>query len=291
MLAKVKSTPVKNSKHALGLYLREIGITPLLTPEEEKALGLRIQSGDQEAVRKLVEANLRFVVKIAKKYRGYGVSLQDLINEGNLGLIEAAKRFDPSRNVKFISYAVWWIRQMMLTAISNMGHPMRLPIKINNILHRVGLTTAKKTRELKRKPTAQEIAEEVGIGVDALNSVLEVSGHTISLNKPLNHDKELVLENMVSRIGDYTMEDSMVQQSIRDLLYKALGDLAHNEERVLRLRFGFDDDNPCSLREIGDHLGLSRERVRQIQEKALEKLRRNRKTQSLIGRFHSLAAV
>jgi RNA polymerase primary sigma factor len=290
-MLSTKRSNAAGSKHALGLYLREIAATSLLTPEEEKELGHRIQNGDQEALWALVEANLRFVVKIAKKYRGYGVALQDLINEGNLGLIEAAKRFDPSRNVKFISYAVWWIRQMMLTAISNMGHPMRLPIKINNILHRVGLTTTKKTKELKRKPTPEELAEEIGIGVEALNSILEVSGRSISLNKRLNQDNELVLENMVSATGDYTMEESMIQQSIRDLLHKALQDLAEKEEQVLRLRFGFGDESPCSLREIGDHLGLSRERVRQIQEKALEKLRRNRKTQSLIGHCHTLAAV
>jgi RNA polymerase primary sigma factor len=286
-----KNVGTRNSRPALGLYLRDISAIPLLTPDEEKELGMRIQSGDEEALWKMVEANLRFVVKIAKHYRGYGVALQDLINEGNLGLIEAAKRFDPSRKVKFISYAVWWIRQMMLTAISNMGHPMRLPIKINNILHRVGLTTAKKTKELKRKPTAQEIAEEVGIGVDLLNNVLEVSGQTISLSKPLNQDNELALENMVAQTGEFTMENNMVQQSIREMLHKAMGDLADKEEQVLRLRFGFGDDAPCSLREIGDHLGLSRERVRQIQEKALEKLRRNRKTQSLVGCFNSLAAV
>lgn len=286
-----KNSNSKNSRHTLGLYLREIAATPLLTPEEEKTLGIRIQSGDEEALWRLVEANLRFVVKVAKRYRGYGVSLQDLINEGNLGLIEAAKRFDPSRKVKFISYAVWWIRQMMLTAISNMGHPMRLPIKINNILHRVGLTTAKKTKELKRKPTTKEIADEIGIGMSTLNSAMDVSGQTISLNKPLNQDNELMLENMLVQDQDCTMEDRMIRENINEMLHKAMRDLADKEEQVLRLRFGFDDESPCSLREIGDHLGLSRERVRQIQEKALEKLRRNRKAKSLVGCFSSLAAV
>lgn len=290
MLSKKNSTS-KNSRQTLGIYLREIAATPLLTPEEEKTLGIRIQSGDEEALWRLVEANLRFVVKVAKRYRGYGVSLQDLINEGNLGLIEAAKRFDPSRKVKFISYAVWWIRQMMLTAISNMGHPMRLPIKINNILHRVGLTTAKKTKELKRKPTAKEIADEIGIGLSTLNSALDVSGQTISLNKPLNQDNELLLENTVVLDQRPTMEDKMIQENIHEMLHKAMRDLAGKEEQVLRLRFGFDEESPCSLREIGDHLGLSRERVRQIQEKALEKLRRNRKAKSLIGCFQSLAAI
>lgn len=290
MLAN-KNSNVKSPKHALGLYLREISRIPLLTREEEQTLGIRVKSGDQEAARRLVESNLRFVVKIAKNYRGYGVSLQDLINEGNLGLIEAAKRFDSSRNVKFISYAVWWIRQMMLTAISNMGHPMRLPIKINNILHRVGLTTAKKTKELRRKPTPEEVADEVGIRLGTLNSVLGVSGQTISLNKPLNQDNELYMESIFAQTGEYTLEDTMVQQSVRDMLHTAMRDLADKEEKVLRLRFGFDDEPPCSLREIGDHLGLSRERVRQIQERALEKLRRNRKTQSLTGCFQSLAAV
>jgi RNA polymerase primary sigma factor len=272
-------------KHALRLYLKEISTIPLLTADEEKALGARIQAGDQAALQKLVESNLRFVVKIAKKYRRFGVSFLDLINEGNLGLIEAAKRFDPSKNVKFISYAIWWIRQSILAALSNLGHPLRLPLKINNTLYKVGITTAKQVNELNRKPTLQEVANDVGITQSELISVLEVGGEAISLNQPVAQKREQVLEDVLTQTVIPSVEQELINRSVKKYLREALQELGRNEQQVLRLRFGLDDDTPRTLKQIGDKIGLSRERVRQIQVKALEKLRHNQKTISLLSSY------
>jgi RNA polymerase primary sigma factor len=272
-------------KHALRLYLKEISTIPLLTADEEKALGARIQAGDQAALQKLVESNLRFVVKIAKKYRRFGVSFLDLINEGNLGLIEAAKRFDPSKNVKFISYAIWWIRQSILAALSNLGHPLRLPLKINNTLYKVGITTAKQVNELNRKPTLQEVANDVGITQSELISVLEVGGEAISLNQPVAQKREQVLEDVLTQTVIPSVEQELINRSVKKYLREALMELGRNEQQVLRLRFGLDDDTPRTLKQIGDKIGLSRERVRQIQVKALEKLRHNQKTLSLLNAY------
>jgi RNA polymerase primary sigma factor len=281
------ATKENRLKHALRLYLKEISCIPLLLPEEEKELGARIQAGDQAALQKLVESNLRFVVKIAKKYRRFGVSFLDLINEGNLGLIEAAKRFDPSKNVKFISYAIWWIRQSILAALSNLGHPLRLPLKINNTLYKVGITSAKQVNELNRKPTLQEIANDVGITQSELISVLEVGGEAISLSQPVTQQREQVLEDLLTQKCIPSVEQELIQRSVKRYLNEALQDLGRNEQQVLRLRFGLDDDTPHTLKEIGDRIGLSRERVRQIQVKALEKLRHNKKTLSLMNVFGS----
>lgn len=289
---KISSDNSKDNqmRHALRLYLKEISIIPLLTAPEEKELGARIQAGDQAALQKLVESNLRFVVKIAKKYRRFGVSFLDLINEGNLGLIEAAKRFDPSKNVKFISYAIWWIRQSILAALSNLGHPLRLPLKINNTLYKVGITTAKQVNELNRRPTLQEIANDVGITQSELISVLEVGGEAISLNQPVAQKREQVLEDILHQTCIPSVEAALIQRSVRKYLREALSELGKNEQQVLRLRFGLDDDIPRTLKQIGDRIGLSRERVRQIQVKALEKLRHNEKTISLLNVFSTGAA-
>jgi RNA polymerase primary sigma factor len=183
----------KQSNREMRLYLKEIARIPLLSPEEEKELGRRVQKGDKAALQKLIESNLRFVIKIAKKYRGHGISFLDLINEGNLGLIEAAKRFDPTRNVKFTSYAVWWIRQSILHAISSLGHPLKLPAKVSNTLYRVGKTIAKSSHLLNRRPTLTEIANDVGISEKELNAALELAGDATSLNQPLDKQGELVL--------------------------------------------------------------------------------------------------
>ncbi len=263
----------------MRLYLKEISSIPLLTVQEERELGRRIQKGDREALQKLVESNLRFVIKISKKYRGYKLSFLDLINEGNLGLIEAAKRFDPSRNVRFTSYAVWWIRQSILHAITNLGHPMRLPAKISNTLYRVGNTIAKKTNELRRKPTLHEIAEEVGITIEELASMLELAGDATSLNQPIHEEGELVLGDLLA--SGPTLEEGVTLQFLKEHVSEALDRLDPNERMVLRLRFGLDQGVSQTLKEIGDQMHLSRERIRQIEARALEKLRQNRRSETL----------
>jgi len=280
MLSQKKGEGSKQqSNREMRLYLKEISSIPLLTVQEEKELGRRIQKGDRDALQKLVESNLRFVIKISKKYRGYKLSFLDLINEGNLGLIEAAKRFDPSRNVRFTSYAVWWIRQAILHAITNLGHPMRLPAKISNTLYRVGNTIAKKTIELRRKPTLHEIAEEVGIKIEELASMLELAGDATSLNQPIHEEGELVLGDLLA--AGPTLEEGVTLQFLKEHVSEALDRLDPNERMVLRLRFGLDQGYSQTLKEIGDQMHLSRERIRQIEARALEKLRQSRRAKTL----------
>ncbi|HET6266984.1 MAG TPA: RNA polymerase sigma factor RpoD/SigA [Acidobacteriota bacterium] len=289
MLTVKKVNKFKQSNREMRLYLKEISKIPILTPEEEKELGRRVQKGDHDALQKLVESNLRFVIKISKKYRGCGLPFLDLINEGNVGLIEAARRFDPERNVKFTSYAVWWIRQAILHSLTNMSHPLRLPAKISNMLYRISRTVAKKTAELKRKPTLQEIARETGITEHELNQMLEVSGEAASLHEPIDEQGDLVLGDLLEQTTIPSVEHSLLSQSLVHQVRAALEGLERNEEKVLRLRFGMDDDKPRTLKQIGDLMGLSRERIRQIEAKALEKLRTARRQTSLAG-YLSLAS-
>ena len=286
-MKSVMQSKENQSRQALRMYLKEISKIPLLTPEEEQDLGRRIQEGDDEALERLVESNLRFVVKVAKRYRRFGVSFLDLINEGNLGLIEAAKRFDPTRNVKFISYAVWWIRQSILAVLSNLGRPLRLPIKINAALYKVGISMANRQNELNQKPSLEEIADDVGITRDELVSILKVGGEGISLSQPLTGEREGTLEDFLVQTRIPSAEQEAVKGSVKKALHEVLGELGEREAQILRLRYGLDDDSSLTLQQIADRIGLSRERVRQIEEKALQKLRHNRKTISLISVYHA----
>lgn len=281
MLVTKNSSKQKDSNREMRLYLKEISKIPLLSVEEEKEIGRRVQKGDKDALQKLVESNLRFVIKIAKKYRGHGISFLDLINEGNLGLIEAAKRFDPGRNVKFTSYAVWWIRQSILHAISSLGHPLKLPAKVSNTLYRVGKTIAKSSHLLNRRPTLKEIADDVGITEKELNAALKLSGDATSLNQPLDQEGELVMEDMLEDVNSQTVEETTVAKFLQEHLNEALNELDKNEEKVLRMRFGLDNEPARTLKQIGDKMNLSRERIRQIEAKALGKLRSNRRSASL----------
>lgn len=271
----------KNTNFEMRLYLKEISKIPILTTQEEKEIGRRVQEGDQTALQVLVESNLRFVIKIAKNYRGCGLPFADLINEGNLGLMQAARRFDPSRNVKFTSYAVWWIRQAILQSLSNLSHPLRLPPKISNTLYRVGNMINKKTNELRRKPRLDEIAAEVGIPVSELTSVLELGGGSISIHEPISDNGDLVLGDLMEQTILPSVEETVCSQFLEKHLDEALDELDSNEKKVLRLRFGLDDDTPQTLKGIGDRMGLSRERIRQIEAKALGKLRGTEKADRL----------
>ncbi|MCI0414652.1 RNA polymerase sigma factor RpoD/SigA [bacterium] len=270
----------KQSSREMRLYLKEISKIPLLTAEEEKELGARVRKGDTAALQKLVESNLRFVIKISKKYRGFGLSFLDLINEGNLGLIEAARRFDPERNVRFTSYAVWWIRQAILHALTSMGHPLRLPAKISNTMFRMGKTITKKTAELNRRPTMEEIAADMGMDEKELSSMIEVAGGATSLNQPLDEQGELVLEDVLMD-GSVSVEEELESQFLSKHVAEAMERLDENERKILTLRFGLEDGVSRTLKEIGDSMGLSRERIRQIEAKALNKIRNSRRARTL----------
>lgn len=279
----------KTTKTLLDRYLAEISVTPLLSVEEERVLGKRVQEGDPEALRKLVEANLRFVVKVAKRYAGSGVPIQDLINEGNLGLIEAARRFDPSRKVRFISYAVFWIRRTIQVAISMTGHPMRLPVRMSILLRKINSVVAQKIKDHEKYPTAAEISEELGIEEHRVDAALETARQSISLSKSIGGENDMFLESLAA--AENKTDEKLVRNAVRSQIHKALGDLGDREEFILRSRFGFEGQRPQTLKEIGDRLGLSRERVRQMQEKALNKLRYHSKTRSAAGLYSQPRAV
>ena len=268
---------------SLKKYLREISRLPRVTPEEERVLGKRIQRGDREALRRLVEANLRFVVSYAKRYRGCGLSFLDLINEGNIGLIEAAKRFDPGKNVKFITYAVWWVRQAIIHALSDQSGAFRLPQKQANLLYRIGKAQSNLRSELKRTPSAEEIAARMEVTVEEVTNLLQVSDENISLSAVIDEEHEFHLSDKLEQDTIPSADLVLLKTSLRRLLRQALGELDEKEERVLRLRFGLDGGDPKTLKEIGEMLNLSRERIRQIEAQALEKLNRSQKCQQLRG--------
>lgn len=271
----------KVSDKTMKLYLKEISKIKAITPKEEKQLAKRVQQGDEEALHRLVEANLRFVIKIAKKYRGCGLPFTDLINEGNMGLIEAAKRFDPKRNVKFTSYAVWWIRQAILHAVSDMGHSMRLPPKISNMIYKIGTALVKQSHLLKRKPTNEELAKSLDIPQKELENIMEISTNSISINQPIDNEGELELEDTLQQRTMPSVEESLFKSFMEKALSECLNILDTREKQVIDLRFGLNDKKPKTLKEIGELMGLSRERIRQIEAKALEKLRKYKKCQGL----------
>jgi RNA polymerase primary sigma factor len=267
----------------LRRYLQEIGHFKQLTPDEEKQLGRQVQQGDGEALRRLVESNLRFVVAYTKRFRHSRISLLDLINEGNIGLIQAARKFDPKKNVKFITYAVWWIRQAILHALSEHGATFRLPQKQANILYRVERSRQALGRELERVPSEMELAEELGMEVDEVRLLLASNQNILSLNQPVDEDGEAEFGDLLEQYVIPDTDEEVLRQSFEEALKDALSELSDKERQILALRFGLEDDHPRTLREIGEALEISRERVRQIENQALTKLRRSAKGRALAG--------
>jgi len=268
---------------SLNAYIREIAKFKPLAGEDEQALGRRIHQGDQEALKRLVEANLRFVVSFAKKYRGCGLSFLDLINEGNIGLIEAAKRFDPKKNVKFITYAVWWVRQSIIHALSDQSGAFRLPQKQANLLYRIGKTISTLTLELERSPTPDEIAARLEIPPEEVLSLLRVADDNVSLSTVIDEEHEFHLSDKLEQDMMPSADSLLMRSSLKTLLRVALDELDPKEERVVKLRFGLGGEEPKTLKEIGEMMNLSRERIRQIEAQALDKLNRSQKCQQLRG--------
>ena len=266
---------------ALQAYLRAIARIPRLSVEEERELGRRIQDGgDEDALRRLVEGNLRFVVSYAKRYRGLGVSFLDLIHEGNLGLIEAARRFDPTRNVKFITYAVWWIRQAITHALSVQSRAFAIPPRLSGIAARLGRAVADLTETLDRTPTSREIADGLDISEADVDALLRIGSSDASLSDRTGSRREdgdgPELADLLEQIGVPPVEEEMLHQAVTNRVRAALGELEARERDVVELRFGLDrDGEPRTLQEVGDTLGLSRERIRQIESRAKDKLRRS----------------
>lgn len=258
----------------LRAYLSEIARIPRLTVDEEREIGRRAQTGDEAALTRLVEANLRFVVSYAKRYRGLGVPFLDLIHEGNLGLIEAARRFDPGRNVKFITYAVWWVRQSLLHILSDQSRIFSVPAKLSGPASRLSQHLAALSVQLERAPTTQELADDLEISEADAGALLQISGDEVSLSDHVGGaDDRREIGDLLPQIMMPGVEDELVHEAIIDQLHKALDDLGPKERLVMRMRFGLEGGEPQTLQEIGDHLKLSRERVRQIEARAKEKLR------------------
>jgi RNA polymerase primary sigma factor len=268
---------------SLNAYIREISKFKPLPGEEERALGRRIQQGDQEALKRLVEANLRFVVSYAKRYRGLGLSFLDLIHEGNLGLMEAAKRFDPERNVKFISYAVWWVRQAIFHALSEHSRVFRLPQKLSGQVSKIEKQRERLAGELKRAPTTQELAAESSLSEEKVEALLLASRDDVSLSAAVGEEGTMELGDTLEQETVPSVELEMIRTSFERRIQSMVGDLEEKERDVIRMRFGLDGEEPRTLQEIGETLGLSRERIRQIESKAKEKLRRSREAQGLRG--------
>jgi len=268
---------------SLKKYLREISRLSRVTAAEERELGKKIQQGDKQALRRLVEANLRFVVSYAKRYRGCGLSFLDLINEGNIGLIEAAKRFDPEKKVKFITYAVWWVRQAIIHALSDQSGAFRLPQKQANLLYRIGKAQAQLRNDLRRSPSAEEIAKRMEVPVEEVTNLLQVADDNISLSAVIDEEHEFHLSDKLEQETIPAADLVLLRSSLKIHLRGALDELDAKEERVIRLRFGLDGGDPKTLKEIGEMMNLSRERIRQIEAQALEKLNRSHKCQQLRG--------
>jgi len=266
------TTTITERKGEVEKYLQEISRVPLLTAEEEASLGHRIQQGDQEALEKLVKANLRFVVSVAKQYQGQGLSLADLINEGNIGLIKAAQRFDPTRGFKFISYAVWWIRQDILQALSDLGRVVRLPQNQTDLVRKIAQYSQKFVQENQRQPSAEEIAAALGEDLSKIQQAMQTSGRSVSMDAPLVEDEEGCLLDLLFNEEPTEAETNLVNESLKTEVQRALSELPDRERKVIRLFYGLDGP-AMGLEDIGAELHLSRERVRQIKDKAIRLLR------------------
>ena len=271
---KITKSITNRESQSLEKYLQEIGKVDLLTPEEEVDLAKRIKQGDQIALEKLTKANLRFVVSVAKQYQNQGLSLSDLINEGNLGLIKAAQRFDETRGFKFISYAVWWIRQSILQALAEQSRIVRLPLNKVGSLNKINKAFSMLEQTFEREPSSEELAEQLEINAEEVETTLGVAARHVSMDAPFveGEDNSLldVLANTATPGTDSALE---YKESLRREIDRSLGTLTERQCDVIKLYYGIGVEHPMSLEDIGEKFGLTRERVRQIKDKAINKLR------------------
>jgi RNA polymerase primary sigma factor len=258
---------------SLDKYLQEIGKVDLLAPEQEVELAIRIRRGEHSALEVLTKANLRFVVSVAKQYQNQGLSLGDLINEGNLGLIKAAKRFDETRGFKFISYAVWWIRQSILQALAEQSRIVRLPLNRVGALNKIGKAYSNLEQEFEREPNAAEIAKELDMDASEIAETLKVSGRHVSMDAPFAQGEENRLIDVIQNDQQPSPDFQLMSDSLKKEIERALSSLSQRESEVLALYFGLNKEHPLTLEEIGERFNLTRERVRQIKEKAIRRLR------------------
>ena len=279
---KITKSITNRESQSLEKYLQEIGKVDLLTPEEEVDLAKKIKQGNQLALEKLTKANLRFVVSVAKQYQNQGLSLSDLINEGNLGLIKAAQRFDETRGFKFISYAVWWIRQSILQALAEQSRIVRLPLNKVGSLNKINKAFSELEQEYEREPSSEELAEQLEIPTEEVETTLGVAARHVSMDAPFveGEDNSLldVLENSATPGTDAALE---YKESLRREIERSLSTLTDRQRDVIKLYFGIGVEHPMSLEDIGERFGLTRERVRQIKDKAINKLRNTSRSKLL----------
>lgn len=257
---------------ALGQYMNDISKLKPLTREEEAALSKKIQAGDVKALHELVRRNLKYVVTVANKYRGCGLSLQDLIEEGNIGMIQAAKRFDGERNIKFITYAVWWIRQAIMHSLAEQSGTVKLPIKQAGKLYKIERKYKSLTQELEREPTTSEVAEDLGYSVEDIENIMRAYRTHLSLDTPLRDDDVTQYLDLLENPNYIPYDDQIMKASLHDKVDDMLKHLSKREEQILRMRFGFNGETR-TLEDIGKEIGLSRERVRQIEKRAKARLK------------------
>ena len=280
-MAQKRNENLMTYKASLANYLQDIQKTPLITQEQEIKLAEEISEGSEQALNQLVEANLRFVVSVSKEYQNRGLPLEDLINEGNIGLIKAAHKFDRTKGFRFISYAVWWIRQAIMEAIVNQSKMVRLPFNKVWEVFKVEKTYNKLRKELGRDPSMEEVTKELGISITDLSSIMKNFGKDLSLDEMISDDYDSTLLDFIPDDKSPQPDNSLMDESLKIEVAKVLDSLPIREGEILKLYYGISEERTLTLSEIGDRLSLSRERVRQIKELALQKLRRTSKGKML----------
>ncbi len=278
---KISKQITNRESQSLDKYLQEIGKVDLLTPDEEVELAKRIKEGDQIALEKLTKANLRFVVSVAKQYQNQGLSLGDLINEGNLGLIKAAQRFDETRGFKFISYAVWWIRQSILQALAEQSRIVRLPLNRVGSLNKISKTFSELEQKYEREPSPEELAEVLEVTTAEVVDTMKISGRHVSMDAPFVQGEENSLLDVLANDSEETPDQGLMTDSLRREVQRALSTLTQRESDVIALYFGLNGEHALTLEEIGEKFNLTRERVRQIKEKAIRRLRHTSRSKAL----------
>lgn len=278
---KISKQITNRESQSLDKYLQEIGKVDLLTPDEEVDLAKRIREGDQLALEKLTKANLRFVVSVAKQYQNQGLTLGDLINEGNLGLIKAAQRFDETRGFKFISYAVWWIRQSILQALAEQSRIVRLPLNRVGSLNKISKTFSDLEQKYEREPSPDELADVLEVTTSEVVDTMKISGRHVSMDAPFVQGEENSLLDVLENDSEGTPDSNLMNDSLRKEVQRALSTLTQREADVIALYFGLNGEHAMTLEEIGEKFNLTRERVRQIKEKAIRRLRHTSRSKAL----------
>jgi RNA polymerase primary sigma factor len=277
---KITQSITNRESQSLDKYLHEIGKVDLITAEEEVILAQKIREGDQAALERLTKTNLRFVVSVAKQYQNQGLTLGDLINEGNLGLIKAAKRFDETKGFKFISYAVWWIRQSILQAIAEQSRIVRLPLNQVGSLSKISKAFSRLEQEFEREPSPEELADTLETTVDKITDTLSNSGRHVSMDAPFVQGEENTLLDVLEN-HDPNTDSNLIDESLSEEIRRSLATLTEREREIIVLFFGLSTNHPLSLEEIGEKFSLTRERVRQIKDKALQRLRHTSRSKIL----------